>query len=75
MSSPTLRAYKVLLDDAVLVRVPDLDTDSGHEQSRHILIDVGNILGDGRPQGDATLHKRTSKNWQVGFNTSSSSQF
>jgi hypothetical protein len=42
-----VRAYNVGFGDAVLVSVPELGGD-GQEQTRHVLIDVGNLLaGDG----------------------------
>lgn len=62
MSPPTVRVYNVLFGDAASLRAPVLDSDSGYEQIRHILIDVGNILGDRKPRGDAALHERASKN-------------
>lgn len=44
MSALTVRAYNVLFGDALLVSIPDRDPQSGIETSRHILIDVGNVL-------------------------------
>ena len=38
-----VRAYNVLFGDAVLITVPDRDQ-NGDVQTRHILIDVGNVL-------------------------------
>ncbi|WP_159081532.1 ComEC/Rec2 family competence protein [Nocardioides sediminis] len=47
MSDLVVRAYNVGFGDAVLVSVPEL-TEDGHEETRHVLIDVGNLLaGDG----------------------------
>lgn len=45
MSALEVRAYNVLFGDAILVTVPDRDPASGLETERHILIDVGNVLG------------------------------
>jgi beta-lactamase superfamily II metal-dependent hydrolase len=38
-----VRAYNVLFGDAILITVPDRDQ-NGEVQTRHILIDVGNVL-------------------------------
>jgi beta-lactamase superfamily II metal-dependent hydrolase len=45
VSTLKVRAYNVLFGDAVLVTVPDRNPSTGIETERHILIDVGNILG------------------------------
>jgi beta-lactamase superfamily II metal-dependent hydrolase len=45
MSSLTVRAYNVLFGDAILLSIPDRNPNSGLETLRHILIDVGNVLG------------------------------
>jgi beta-lactamase superfamily II metal-dependent hydrolase len=45
MSTLTVRAYNVFFGDAILVSIPDRDPHSGIEILRHILIDVGNVLG------------------------------
>jgi beta-lactamase superfamily II metal-dependent hydrolase len=45
MSVLTVRAYNVYFGDAILVSIPDRDSNSGIETLRHILIDVGNVLG------------------------------
>jgi beta-lactamase superfamily II metal-dependent hydrolase len=45
MSALTVRAYNVLFGDAILVTVPDRNPATGVETERHILIDVGNVLG------------------------------
>ncbi len=45
MSTLTVRAYNVYFGDAILVSIPDRDPHSGSETLRHILIDVGNVLG------------------------------
>jgi beta-lactamase superfamily II metal-dependent hydrolase len=44
MSRLRVRAYNVRFGDAILVSVPDRD-DQGREETRHILFDVGNVLG------------------------------
>lgn len=47
VSELVVRAYNVGFGDAVLVSVPEL-TGDGREETRHVLIDVGNLLaGDG----------------------------
>jgi glyoxylase-like metal-dependent hydrolase (beta-lactamase superfamily II) len=47
MSDLVVRAYNVGFGDAILVSVPEA-TNAGAEQTRHLLIDVGNLLaGDG----------------------------
>ena len=47
MSDLVVRAYNVGFGDAVLISVPE-DTTDGDEETRHLLIDVGNLLaGDG----------------------------
>jgi hypothetical protein len=47
MSDLVVRAYNVGFGDAILVSVPEA-TDGGAEVTRHLLIDVGNLLaGDG----------------------------
>ena len=47
MSDLVVRAYNVGFGDAILVSVPER-TDGGDEETRHLLIDVGNLLaGDG----------------------------
>lgn len=43
MSKLRVRVYNVGFGDAVLVTVPDKSADGG-EETRHILIDVGNVL-------------------------------
>jgi beta-lactamase superfamily II metal-dependent hydrolase len=45
MSELTVRAYNVLFGDAVLVSIPDRNS-QGSEVTRHILIDVGNLLAN-----------------------------
>ena len=48
MSALTVWAYNVKFGDAILIRVPDVDPESGRETARHILIDVGNVqAGEG----------------------------
>jgi beta-lactamase superfamily II metal-dependent hydrolase len=44
MSTLTVRAYNVRFGDAILVIVPDRDPATKKETTRHILIDVGNVL-------------------------------
>lgn len=47
MSELVVRAYNVGFGDAILVSIPEA-TDAGVEETRHLLIDVGNLLaGDG----------------------------
>lgn len=47
MSDLVVRAYNVGFGDAILVSVPET-SDGGAEETRHLLIDVGNLLaGDG----------------------------
>jgi hypothetical protein len=43
MSDLVVRAYNVGFGDAILVSVPEV-TDGGTEETRHLLIDVGNLL-------------------------------
>jgi beta-lactamase superfamily II metal-dependent hydrolase len=43
MSTLRVRAYNVRFGDAILVSIPDRDG-QGHEETRHILFDVGNVL-------------------------------
>jgi hypothetical protein len=44
MDKLRVRVYNVRFGDAVLISVPDRSGD-GHVETRHILIDVGNVLG------------------------------
>ena len=50
MSDLVVRAYNVGFGDAVLVSIPERDG-AGHETTRHLLIDVGNLLA-GRANAD-----------------------
>jgi beta-lactamase superfamily II metal-dependent hydrolase len=45
MSDLVIRAYNVFFGDAILVSIPDRGAD-GVERTRHILIDVGNLLAN-----------------------------
>ena len=44
MDELRVRAYNVRFGDAILVTVPDRDAATGKTTTRHILIDVGNVL-------------------------------
>ena len=44
MPSLRVRAYNVRFGDAILVTVPDRDPADGEVTTRHLLIDVGNVL-------------------------------
>ena len=46
MDKLRIRAYNVLFGDAILITVPDRDL-NGEVESRHILIDMGNVLFKG----------------------------
>jgi len=47
MDELRIRMYNVLLGDAILISVPDRDQ-AGNPLTRHILIDVGNVMsGEG----------------------------
>lgn len=43
MDTLRVRAYNVLFGDAILTSLPDRNP-SGNVETRHILIDVGNVL-------------------------------
>ncbi|MEO5579169.1 MAG: hypothetical protein ABIR58_00810 [Gemmatimonadaceae bacterium] len=47
MASLRVRVYNVLFGDAILVTVPDRDPKTRKTTTRHILIDVGNVLSGG----------------------------
>lgn len=40
-----IRIYNVRFGDAIFVRIPDRDPATGTSKTRHLLIDVGNVLG------------------------------
>ena len=44
MDTLRVRAYNVRFGDAILVTVPDRDPATDKTTTRHILIDVGNVL-------------------------------
>jgi hypothetical protein len=55
MATLRVRAYNVRFGDAILVTVPDRDPATKKTTTRHILIDVGNVLG--KEGGDDTVFK------------------
>jgi beta-lactamase superfamily II metal-dependent hydrolase len=59
MDTLRIRAYNVLFGDAILISVPDRDPE-GNVETRHILIDVGNVLYKKRGGAD-TLFKKVLK--------------
>ncbi len=54
MSVLRVRAYNVLFGDAVLLSIPDRDL-AGAEVTRHVLIDLGNVLAGRGGQADVFL--------------------
>ena len=49
-----IRAYNVLFGDAILVSIPDRNPD-GIVETRHILVDVGNVLREAKGGSDVVF--------------------